>query len=38
MLFIFADVVKDSMEVFMDDFLVAGDMFDQCLGHFKRVL
>ena len=38
MLEIFADLVEDIMDVYMDDFLVYGDSFDHCLQNLKRVL
>jgi len=38
MLFIFADMVEDSLEVFMDDFSVVGDTFEECLTYLERVL
>jgi len=38
MLSIFADMVEDSMEVFMDDFSVVGDTFEACLAHLGQVL
>lgn len=38
MLYIFVDMVKDSMEVFMDDFSIVGDMYDKCLANFRHVL
>ncbi|XP_049414650.1 uncharacterized protein LOC125877383 [Solanum stenotomum] len=31
-------MVEDSMEVFMDDFLVVGDTFEECLTHLGQVL
>ncbi|WMV13992.1 hypothetical protein MTR67_007377 [Solanum verrucosum] len=36
MLSIFADMVEDSMEVFIDEFLVVGDTFKACLEHLGR--
>ena len=33
MLSIFSDMVERFLEVFMDDFSVFGDSFDQCLHH-----
>ncbi|XP_049344711.1 uncharacterized protein LOC125809113 [Solanum verrucosum] len=38
MLSIFTDMVKDTMEVFMDDFLVVRDTFEECLKHLGQVL
>ena len=38
MLSIFADMVEDSMEVFMDDFSVVGDTFEECFTHLGQVL
>lgn len=38
MMFIFANMVEDSMEVFMNDFLVVGDTFEDCLLHLGKVL
>lgn len=35
---IFADMVEDIMEVFMDDFLVFGTSFDNCLHNLSLVL
>jgi len=35
MLFIFAVMVEESMEVFMDDFSVVGDTFETCLVHLE---
>ncbi|GJS00738.1 DNA-directed DNA polymerase [Tanacetum coccineum] len=35
---IFHDMVEDFMEVFMDDFLVFGNSFDQCLGNLDKIL
>ena len=35
---IFFDMVEDTIEVFMDDFLVVGHSFDQCLSHLYEVL
>ncbi|XP_070017836.1 uncharacterized protein [Nicotiana sylvestris] len=32
------DMVKDIMEVFMDDFSVVGDSFEDCLHNLRRVL
>jgi len=38
MLAIFTDMVKDIMEVFMDDFSMVGDSFKDCLHNLRRVL
>jgi len=38
MLSIFSDMVERFLEVFMDDFSVFGDSFDQCLHHLTQVL
>ncbi|GJY25129.1 reverse transcriptase domain-containing protein [Tanacetum coccineum] len=35
---IFHDMVEDFMEVFMDDFLVFGNSFDQCLNNLDKIL
>ncbi|GJV61578.1 reverse transcriptase domain-containing protein [Tanacetum coccineum] len=35
---IFHDMVEDFMEVFMDDFLVFGNSFDQCLNNLDKML
>nr|XP_016453908.1 PREDICTED: uncharacterized protein LOC107778210 [Nicotiana tabacum] len=35
---IFPDMVEDYLEVFMDDFLVVGDSFDDCLSNLDKVL
>ena len=35
---IFSDMVEDTIEVFMNDFSVVGDSFDQCLNHLSEVL
>ncbi|GJU80640.1 DNA-directed DNA polymerase [Tanacetum coccineum] len=35
---IFHDMVEDFMEVFMDDFSVFGNSFDQCLGNLDEML
>lgn len=34
----FLDMVKDIIEVFMDDFFVVGDSFDDCLAHLGNVV
>ena len=38
MMAIFSDMVKKSIEIFMDDFSVIGSTFHECLGNFKMVL
>ena len=38
MLSIFSNIVEQFLEVFMDDFSVFGDSFDQCLRHLTLVL
>ncbi|KAK1430086.1 hypothetical protein QVD17_12590 [Tagetes erecta] len=38
MVAIFQELIKDSMEVFMDDFSVFGSSFDSCLHNLDRVL
>ncbi|XP_070004116.1 uncharacterized protein [Nicotiana sylvestris] len=38
MMAIFTDIVEDIMEVFMDDFSVVGNSFDECLANLTRVL
>ncbi|KAH9793571.1 hypothetical protein KPL71_004566 [Citrus sinensis] len=38
MLSIFSDMVERFLEVFMDDFSIFGDSFDQCLHHLTLVL
>ena len=38
MISIFSDLVEDTIEVFMDDFYVVGDSFDDCLNHLSEVL
>ena len=35
---IFADLVEEIMDVFMDDFSVYGNSFDGCLKNLERVL
>ncbi|XP_070028686.1 uncharacterized protein [Nicotiana sylvestris] len=35
---IFTDMVEDILEVFMNDFSVVGDLFDECLMNLDRVL
>ncbi|XP_076889586.1 uncharacterized protein LOC143540392 [Bidens hawaiensis] len=34
----FQDMIESSMEVFMDDFSVYGDSFDQCLFNLERMM
>ncbi|KAJ9544863.1 hypothetical protein OSB04_024570 [Centaurea solstitialis] len=38
MLAIFSDMVERTMEVFMDDFSVYGDSYDECLSNLEAVL
>lgn len=38
MLSIFTDMVKEFMKVFMDDFFIVGDWFEQCVIYLKRIL
>ena len=38
MMAIFSDMVKKSIEIFMDDFSVIGSTFDECLKNLKTVL
>ncbi|XP_070007160.1 uncharacterized protein [Nicotiana sylvestris] len=38
MMAIFTDMVEDKMEMFMDDFSVVGNSFDECLINLTRVL
>ena len=38
MMSIFSDMVERFMEIFMDDFLVFGSNFNQCLHHLSLVL
>ncbi|XP_015164445.1 RNA-directed DNA polymerase homolog [Solanum tuberosum] len=38
MMSIFSDMVEDTLEVFMDDFSVVGDTFDDCLLNLSRAL
>ena len=35
---ILSDMVEDTIEVFMDDFSVVSDSFEQCLSHLSEVL
>lgn len=38
MLSVFSNMLEESIKVFMNDFLVVGDTFEQCLAHVKKVL
>ncbi|XP_035832018.1 uncharacterized protein LOC118481040, partial [Helianthus annuus] len=38
MVAIFHDMIEKTMEVFMDDFSIFGDSYDQCLDNLKRML
>ncbi|GJZ78116.1 reverse transcriptase domain-containing protein [Tanacetum coccineum] len=38
MMAIFHDMIEETMEVFMDDFLVFGDFFSSCLSHLDKML
>ena len=38
MLSLFSDMVERFLEIFMDDFSIYGDSFEQCLYHLKLVL
>ncbi|GKA23470.1 reverse transcriptase domain-containing protein [Tanacetum coccineum] len=38
MMAIFYDMIEETMEVFMDDFLVFGDSFSSCLSHLEKML
>ena len=38
MLCIFSDMVEHYLEVFMDDFSMFGDSFDECLSNLQKVL
>jgi len=38
MLSLFSDMVENFLKIFMDDFSIYGDFFDQCLHHLKLVL
>ncbi|GKA95595.1 reverse transcriptase domain-containing protein [Tanacetum coccineum] len=38
MVAIFHDMIEKTMEVFMDDFLVFGDLFSSCLSHLDMML
>ncbi|GJR79157.1 reverse transcriptase domain-containing protein [Tanacetum coccineum] len=37
MMAIFHDMIEETMEVFMDDFLVFGDSFSSCLSHLDKM-
>lgn len=38
MISIFGDYIGHFMEVFIDDFYIFGEIFDECLGHLEKVL
>ncbi|GJR48222.1 reverse transcriptase domain-containing protein [Tanacetum coccineum] len=38
MMAIFHEMIEETMEVFMDDFLVFGDSFSSCLSHLEKML
>ncbi|GKG19363.1 hypothetical protein Tco_0376462, partial [Tanacetum coccineum] len=38
MLAMFHDMIKESVEVFMDEFSVFGDSFDKCLNNLDKML
>ncbi|GKB94059.1 reverse transcriptase domain-containing protein [Tanacetum coccineum] len=38
MMAIFHDMIEETMDVFMDDFLVFGDSFSSCLSYFDKML
>nr|GEV27974.1 reverse transcriptase domain-containing protein [Tanacetum cinerariifolium] len=38
MMAIFYDMIEETMEVFMDDFLVFGDSFSSCVSHLDKML
>ncbi|GJS72990.1 reverse transcriptase domain-containing protein [Tanacetum coccineum] len=38
MMAIFHDMIKETMEVFMDDFSIFGDSFSTCLSHLEKML
>nr|GEW81764.1 reverse transcriptase domain-containing protein [Tanacetum cinerariifolium] len=38
MIAIFHELIKDNMEVFMDDFFVFGSSFDHCLNNLEKML
>ena len=38
MMAIFSDIVERTIEIFMDDFLVMGNSFDNCLENLRTLL
>ena len=34
----FSDLVEEVMEIFMDDFIVYGSSFEQCLNNLETIL
>ncbi|GKF31180.1 hypothetical protein Tco_0100978, partial [Tanacetum coccineum] len=38
MMAIFHDMIEETMEVFMDDFLVFRDSFSSCLSHLDKMI
>ncbi|GJW73659.1 reverse transcriptase domain-containing protein [Tanacetum coccineum] len=38
MMAIFHDMIEETMEVFMDDFLIFGESFSSCLSHLDKML
>ena len=38
MLSLFSDMVERFLEIFIDDFSIYGDSFDQCLHHLELIL
>ena len=38
MMSIFSDMIENCIEIFMDDFTVYGDSYDQCLNNLSKVL
>ena len=38
MISMFSDLVEEAMEIFMNDFLVYGSSFENCLENFEIVL
>ena len=38
MMFIFFDMIEEIMKVFMDDFSIYGNTFDDCLENLDKVL
>ena len=38
MMSIFSDFITKTMKVFMDDFTIHGDSFDECLHHLTLAL